>query len=217
MVYPQRTANGLNTMECISAMQKCIRRSMEREAMEFACEMIHSADSENGSRKKWWITFVCNRLELIAHEDIDIFLSPHVIPFVRACVGLAKEQWNPDNPAKSRHGIGNAIRMMCRSPKSRESCHFQAAIGFRSWTEGYVPTIPDWAVDQHTIRGRQLGLGMDHFRDEGAKLIEPDGWSPLPDAYQDEAFQRWAVRDGNAASEPNDGVRHAFKGKVIER
>lgn len=31
------TTNGLPAMACVSAMQKAIRRSMEREAMEFAC------------------------------------------------------------------------------------------------------------------------------------------------------------------------------------
>jgi hypothetical protein len=31
------TRNGLPAMACVSAMQKCIRRGMEREAMEFAC------------------------------------------------------------------------------------------------------------------------------------------------------------------------------------
>jgi hypothetical protein len=37
--------------------------------------------------------------------------------------------------------------------------------------EGFVPTIPDWANDQHTLAGRKLGRGLDHFRTEGAKLV----------------------------------------------
>jgi hypothetical protein len=60
--------------------------------------------------------------------------------------------------------VGNAIRMMCRSPKSRAGCHFAAAIGLRSMLEDFAPTIPDWGNDQHTLAGKKLGRGLDHFR-----------------------------------------------------
>ena len=69
--------------------------------------------------------------------------------------------------------VGNAIRMMCRSPKSRAGCHFAAAIGLRSMLEDFAPTIPDYALDQHTLKGKAMGRGLDHFRSEGAKLIPP--------------------------------------------
>jgi hypothetical protein len=50
--------------------------------------------------------------------------------------------------------IGNTIRMMCRSPKSRAGCHFGAAIGLRSMLEDFTPTIPDWALDRSAHAGR---------------------------------------------------------------
>ena len=57
--------------------------------------------------------------------------------------------------------------------------------------EDYAPTVPDWALDQHTIAGRKLGRGLDHFREHGAKLIpEPTE----PDAYEDEAYRLWALK-----------------------
>ena len=59
--------------------------------------------------------------------------------------------------------------MMARAPKSRAGCHFAAAIGLREQLEGYVPAIPDFANDQHTI-GRKMGRGLDHFREEGAQV-----------------------------------------------
>jgi hypothetical protein len=37
------TKNGLPAMVCVSAMQKCIRRDMEREAMELACELMQTS------------------------------------------------------------------------------------------------------------------------------------------------------------------------------
>jgi hypothetical protein len=91
----------------------------------------------------------------------------------------------------SRMAIGNAIRLMCRAQKSREGDHFAAAVGLRSMLEGFVPTIPDWANDQHTLAGRKLGRGLDHFRKEGAKLApEPTGDDP----YEDEAYRLWTIK-----------------------
>jgi hypothetical protein len=176
------TRHGLPAFECLSAMQKCIRRAMEREAMEFAVELIHTS--------KAYTTMVCNRLEIISHEDIDTVLAPHVVPFVRTACEQARQWYDPEKPDKSRMAIGNAIRMMAIAPKSREGDHFQAAIGLRSLLEDYCPTVPDWALDQHTSRGKRMGRGLQHFRDEGAKLV------PAPerkDAYEEEAYRLWAI------------------------
>ena len=80
---------------------------------------------------------------------------------------------------------------MCRAPKSRAGCHFAAAIGLRSQLEDYAPTIPGWANDQHTLKGRKLGRGLKHFREEGARLIpEPTDDDP----YEDEAYRLWAIK-----------------------
>jgi replication-associated recombination protein RarA len=171
------TVHGLPAMACVSAMQKAIRRSMEREAMEFACELIHSS--------KGFHTLVCNRLEIISHEDIDTALAPHVVVFVATCVEQAKRHYDPAKIGRSRMFVGNAIRAMARAPKSREGDHFAIAVGLRSELEGFVPVIPDWANDMHTLAGRKQGRGLKHFREEGAKLIPP----PEKDAYEDEAYR----------------------------
>lgn len=76
-------------------------------------------------------------------------------------------------------------------PKSRAGCHFAAAIGLRSLLEDYAPTIPDWANDQHTLAGKKLGRGLDHFRKEGAKLIPPP---TEPDPYEAEACRLWQIK-----------------------
>jgi hypothetical protein len=65
--------------------------------------------------------------------------------------------------------VGNANRMMARAPKSRAGCHFGAAIGLRSMLEDFAPTIPDHALDMHTMKGKAMGRGLDHFRKESAK------------------------------------------------
>jgi hypothetical protein len=74
------TKNGLPAMACVSAMQKAIRRGLEREAMEFACELMHTS--------KAFHSMVCNRLEVICHEDLDTLAAPWVVPFVS--VSLAR-------------------------------------------------------------------------------------------------------------------------------
>jgi replication-associated recombination protein RarA len=173
-------------MVCVSAMQKAIRRGMEREAMEFACELMHTSKPLH--------SMVCNRLEVICHEDLDTLAAPWVVPFVATAIAQSKERYGK-SIGEARLMIGNAIRMMCRSPKSRAGCHFGAAIGLRSLLEDYAPTVPDWAFDQHTQKGKRMGRGLKHFREEGAKLHpEPTGDDP----YIEEAYRLWAIKQGEA-------------------
>jgi len=177
------TKNGLPAMACVSAMQKCIRRGMEREAMEFAVELMHTS--------KAFHSMVCNRLEVICHEDLDTLAAPHVVPFVAAALAQSRERY-AKSIGEARLMVGNAIRMMTRAPKSRAGCHFGAAIGLREQLEGFLPIIPDWANDQHTLAGRKLGRGIDHFRKEGAKLVPPP---PPGDAYIEEAYRLWKLKE----------------------
>ena len=76
------TKNNLPAMACVSAMQKAIRRGMEREAMEFAVELMHTS--------KAFHSMVCNRLEVICHEDLDTLAAPHVFPFVAASLAASR-------------------------------------------------------------------------------------------------------------------------------
>ena len=132
------TRHGLQALACVSAMQKCIRRGMEREAMEFAVELIHTS--------KAFCTMVTNRLEIISHEDIDTVSQPWIVPFVRTACQQAREWYDPDKLGKSRMPIGNVIRLMCRAKKSREGDHFQAAIGLASELEGRKPEIQEAVI-----------------------------------------------------------------------
>ncbi|WP_029079304.1 hypothetical protein [Bradyrhizobium sp. th.b2] len=176
------TKNGLPAMACVSAMQKGIRRGLEREAMEFACELIHTS--------KAFHSMVCNRLEVICHEDLDTLAAPHVFPFVAASLAASRDRYSK-SIGEARLMVGNCIRIMCRSPKSRAGCHFAAAIGLRSMLENFAPTIPDYALDMHTMNGRAMGRGLQHFRDEGARLVPPP---TEPDAYEADAYRLWAIK-----------------------
>jgi replication-associated recombination protein RarA len=179
------TKNNLPAMAVLSAMQKAIRRGMEIEAMQFATELLHTS--------KAFHSMVCNRLEIVSHEDIDTALAPHVVPFVATCCEQAKRMYDPVKIGRSRMFIGNAIRMMARAPKSREGDHFGIAIGLRAELEGYVPEIPDHALDMHTMKGKRMGRGLEHFRSEGAKLVPPP---TEMDQYEAEAYRLLAIKQG---------------------
>ena len=187
-----RTLHKMDPFVCLSAMQKCIRRGLEREAMQFCCELVHSS--------KAMCTMAANRLGLISHEDIECDTQPHIIPFVYACCEQAKQWWTADKPGKSRMALGNAIRMMCRAKKSREGDHFSGAIGLPSQMFGFAPSVPDWAYDHHTKIGRKKGRGIEHFRTESAKLIPAQDYN---DPYETE-FYHWQRRRFELMSEPED-------------
>ena len=56
----------------------------------------------------------------------------------------------------------------------------------QTWMPGTRP-----GMTQHTLVGRWLGRGLDHFRSEGAKLVPPP---KTKDAYEDEAYRLWAIK-----------------------
>ena len=189
-----RTIHNLGAHECISAMQKFIRRGMEREAMEMAVEMGHTS--------KGFATWITTRLEVISHEDIGL-AAPEIIPLVRVCCEQARAWWDAGKLGQWRMPIGTAIRAMCRAAKSREGDHFQAAVGLRSQLEDFHPEIPDWCYDQHTIKGKAKGRGVDYFRAVSTKLVPAP---KKPDDYEAEAYRLWAIK-GEAATASKAG-RH---------
>jgi hypothetical protein len=63
--------------------------------------------------------------------------------------------------------------------RSHAGCHFGAPIGLWSLLEDFAPEIPDFALDMHTMKGKELCRGLDHFRKEGAKLVPEPTADPL--------------------------------------
>ncbi|MEX0733310.1 MAG: hypothetical protein WDZ66_03980 [Steroidobacteraceae bacterium] len=185
-----RTIHGLSAMACISAMQKCIRRNLELEAMRFAVELHLTSKS--------YSSMVCNRLEVISHEDIDTTAAPWIVPFVATATAQARAWYKPEKLGRSLMPIGNSIRMMARAPKSRQGDHFQASTRLAAQLEHYIPTIPDWALDQHTFEGRKLGRGLKYFRDESTRLVPAPA---EPDPYSAEAYRLWALDKGEDLDE----------------
>lgn len=80
---------------------------------------------------------------------------------------------------------------LARAAKLREGDHFQAAVGLRSQLEDFRPPIPEWCYDQHTIRGKAQGRGVDYFRKVSTKLVPAP---KKPDDYESEAYRLWEVK-----------------------
>lgn len=195
-----RTKHGLSAFAVVSAMQKCIRRGMEAEAMEMFCEMAHSS--------KAFLSMALKRLEIIAHEDIDTEANPMIVPFVATACAQAAKWYEPDKPGRARMPAGNAIRLMCRAKKSRLGDHFQVAIGLANLLENKVPEIPEWAHDQHTFEGRRMGRGLEHFREHSTKLVP----AVPKDDYEDEFYRLKAIEakaKGKAKKEDVSEDEHA--------
>ena len=79
---------------------------------------------------------------------------------------------------------------MCRAPKSRQGDHFHIVADLQALLEGFIPKIPDWGDDHHTIKGKRLGRGLAHFRVEPTKLVSAPAER---DPYEDEAYLLWEL------------------------
>lgn len=175
----QPTLNGLDPYVCVSAVQKCIRRGLERQAMEFVVEMSRTSEH--------YFSWVCNRIEICAHEDIGL-ADREAVLFASQAIEQARRFYKPDRQGECLIMVGNAVRVLCRAEKSREGDHYQAVCMLNSELNSHVPDVPDFAYDRHNVEGRKRGRGVQHFRDEGTQL------SPVPaepDPYEEEAYELW--------------------------
>ncbi len=158
--------------ECISALQKFVRRGMEKECGRVFFEL------ELRGQFAW----AMSRLQIIAHEDCGVGDMTAVL-FALRSIDDAKELYKKKNngwvlPA------ANAILALCRCKKTRVSDHFQAAC--RHWNNSTQIEIPDYCYDKHTKKGKRLGRGVDHFVDEASLLT-----NGIEDEYKEVAREFW--------------------------
>ena len=172
MTFGQRsTVGGYKCEEVTSAMQKCIRRGMEEDALFWATELDLSNFGE----------YVWKRLKIITSEDIGLEENSTRAILVRALY----ENWTEQRKkADTKHAperlfLVHAVLALCRSFKSRAVDN--ALIVFYEGKREHR-NIPDFALDRHTSRGRRMGRGWQHFFTEGVgPNMQPDG------CYEDRA------------------------------
>ena len=63
-----------------------------------------------------------------------------------------------------------AVRYLCRCEKDPSSgvCRDGLAARFEA---GYVPEVPDYSYDMHTVKGREMGRGELHFLEEASRVF----------------------------------------------
>ena len=135
-----KTKHGYDHYELLSALQKCIRRGMEYEAVHFAMEL------EEFNPSMLW-----NRLKVIAAEDIGP-ANPQMTGLVDILLKnyLAEKSKLGDNHATLY--LANAVVCLCFSQKSRITDDLLNVVYMEREKENKFLPIPDFALDRHTAR-----------------------------------------------------------------
>jgi len=142
--------------EAMSAMQKSIRRNLPEQAYYFALKM------EAFNPK-----MLMNRLQEIVIEDIGNG-NPN-LPYIFDTL----RKWYYIKLEKGKHGhleLVQIILLMASGNKSRDSVNLLKTVDFGIEFEGKEFPIPDYAFDRHTLQGKKMGRGWEHFFKEACKL-----------------------------------------------
>ncbi len=158
-----RTEGGYPLDECISALQKCIRRGLIEDAMFWAVEV-----------ETRYPDYLWRRLLVIANEDIGL-ANPEVLVLIPALATTYTLLRKASKSTSERLCLANAILALCRSEKSRAADDLQTVIYQRRAQKRWKLNVPDFALDKHTRRGRTMRRGWEHFHEEGTRLDTGDG------------------------------------------
>jgi replication-associated recombination protein RarA len=153
-----QSVGGYKLGEVASALQKSIRRGDEDSALFWATELDLSGYTE----------YAWKRLRIITSEDVGL-----AEPMMAANIQALYQAWSDQRKKRDeRHGperlfFVHAIMLLARAKKSRMVDHALIA-----YYEAERPTrcIPDCALDKHTVTGKRLRRGHEHFWTEGAKI-----------------------------------------------
>ncbi|MBW6490994.1 MAG: hypothetical protein K0B15_07335 [Lentimicrobium sp.] len=175
------TINGYDLFECVSALQKEIRRCNEKEAMYWAVELYNSG----------YAPYVWKRLVIISTEDIGLAypMAPVIINALQ--VQFEKLSERPDKKKQCRLPYVQAVLFLTNAPKSR---HTDWALNYHFDSHWFVDMnkkeIPDYAIDIHTRKGKAMGKTINNFFEEGSyvanhKLLNNEEF------YKNECRRRW--------------------------
>lgn len=152
------TKHGYDHYELLSALQKCIRRGMEYEAVHFAVEL-----------EEFNPTMLWNRLRVIACEDVG-----PANPMMPILIDVLQKNYLAEKSKLSESSyklfLVNAVVCLCFSQKSRITDDLLNVVYTERDAETKLLPIPEFALDKHTARGKAFGKGIDDFFTEGNKL-----------------------------------------------
>lgn len=192
------TQRGYAFSEVASALQKSIRRGLEEDSLYWAAELDRSGYGQ----------YVWKRLIMITSEDVGL-AEPNMPANIRALYDTwteTKKRKDPRNP--ERMFMVHAVLLLVRAKKSRICDHAKmwAFSDHIEWRE-----IPDVALDKHTLRGKRMGRGFEHFFTEGQHLENP---ADIPDEYYDRARALREGRLGDPTNPPRDRAQADLFGSL---
>lgn len=149
------TINNFHADEVISALQKEIRRGNVENACRLAYEMMMTSPE---LESKLW-----QRLFVISVEDIG--MGCKTAPLLIGRLFEMHQQFSAGEHDRNLFAI-HAVRFLCECEKDRSSDELL------NWIKhsDIQPLIPDYAIDMHTRRGKEMGRDFEHFYREGAKV-----------------------------------------------
>lgn len=157
--FELRTKNGYKLDEIVSALQKEIRRGNELMASYWAFEMNDSG---------YW-RYCFRRLQVISGEDVGL-ANPEAMILVSGTYSSLLAQDKVRKIIQVDNNIlGFVVAYLARSKKSRHIDYLGGVILKRK-EQGWKPEIPDYAVDEHTERGRELGKDDNDFFRDGSRI-----------------------------------------------
>lgn len=184
--FELRTKNGYRLDEVVSALQKEIRRGNELMASYWAFEM-----NESG----YW-RYCFRRLQVVAGEDLGL-ANPEAMILVSSTYSSLLAQ---DKVKKiiqvDNNVLGFIVSYMARSKKSRVVDYIGGIILKRK-EQGWKPKIPDYAIDEHTEKGRELGKDDNEFFREGSRIANKQKIEGEDEIKQEclELYQFYEKRD----------------------
>lgn len=161
--YEVKTISGMRLDECVSWLQKSIRRNQEREALWLAEELFLSGLER----------YLLYRLWVIAYEDIGAANLPLVqlASTTYQTWLLHRKERGKDftHSGENRVFNGLLVCLLSRSPKSRMADDSTQVI-LAEKANGWVPEMNELAViDEHVARGKRLGRKYRHWLEIGSK------------------------------------------------
>jgi hypothetical protein len=142
--FEQTVPDGTPLNEAVSILIKELRRGRELEALYWARQI-------EGSYHK----YVWRRLAIFAAEDVGLG-NPLAVVIVQS-LAMAYDTEKRDSSRGKPDGnlITMAVMVLARSMKNREIDHLKN-VEHSLTKHGWKPDVPDYAIDAHTRRGRDV-------------------------------------------------------------
>ena len=157
--FEAKTVSGYPLDEVVSALQKAIRRGQMEMAIFWMYELYQGG----------FCKYLFRRLMTIAIEDCGA-ANPGVAILVNSCYQMAKStvEMSPNINWKNVTEFYPlmAVWHLVKSQKSREVDNVGEVV-LAKRKNGWLPKVPDEALDQHTKRGRQMGKKDRDFYTDG--------------------------------------------------